>query len=562
MKKLLAVAWVCLMFAFAQAQDPPGETPAAVPSTSAEAVAPGLFSLDKKVFTALEGQPLTIRVYRGGGSDGAVSVRFSTVAGSAVAGRDFTGVDQVIHFEDGDSKPKAVTLSVTKDIGLEFPEKFKVTLSQPTGGASLGKISAAKVTIVMFSNQAVVFGLLMFLLAFVFVSSHSDRPGWRRFYKFVPTLLVCYFLPSVFGTLGIIGSVSDGPTPIYWVASRVLLPACLVLLCLSIDFKGMMRLGPKALIMFFTGTVGIVIGGPVAFLIVSWFSPEAVGGAGPDAVWRGMTTVAGSWIGGGANQTAMKEVFEVGDQIFSAMIAVDILVGNIWLAVLLYMAGNSDKFDAKLKADNSAIKEVQTKIADYQSQLAKIPNLTDTMKIAGVAFAITAIAHLLADIIAPSLKQSWPVLEVMSLTSTFFWMIVFSTLGGLALSFTKAREMEGAGASRLGSAFLYVLIASIGMKMDLMAVVRYWELFIVGGIWISCHAGLLLIVARVIRAPVFFLAVGSQANVGGAASAPIVASAFHPSLAPVGVMLAVFGYALGTFAAYFCGQLLRVLAGG
>jgi uncharacterized membrane protein len=314
--------------------------------------------------------------------------------------------------------------------------------------------------------------------------------------------------------------------------------------------------------MFFTGTFGIMIGGPIALLIVGAISPETVGGDGPDAVWRGMTTVAGSWIGGGANQTAMKEIFNVGDQVFSAMIAVDVIVANIWMAVLLYMAGESDIFDKKFKADNSAIKTLQENVAEYQASIAKIPNLTDMMKILGLGFGVTAFAHIVADNLAPWLSANAAYLEKFSLTSKFFWLIVLATLIGFSLSFTKSRQLEGVGASRVGSAFLYILVASIGMKMDLTAIFKNPGFFMLGAIWISIHAGLLLLVARIIKAPVFFMAVGSQANVGGAASAPVVASAFHPSLAPVGVLLAVFGYGIGTFAAWGCGLIMQAIAAG
>lgn len=410
----------------------------------------------------------------------------------------------------------------------------------------------------LITNDAVVLGILMIILAFVFHTSHSERPFWQRFYKYVPALLLCYFLPSVAATLGIIsGEVSN----LYFVSSRYLLPASLVLLTLSIDLRGVIRLGPKAMIMFLTGTVGIVIGGPLALLFFSWIYPEAVGGTGPDALWRGMTTVAGSWIGGGANQTAMKEVFEVGDDLFSAMVAVDVLVANVWLAVLLYAAGESDPIDRKLRADNSAIERLKNKMADYQASIARIPNLTDLMKILAVGFGVTALAHLGADWLAPWIGENFPQLDRLSLTSTFFWIVVIATTGGMLLSFSPMRQLEGAGASRVGSALLYVLIASIGMNMNLMAIVENPELFLLGLVWISIHAALLIAVAILVRAPVFFLAVGSQANVGGAASAPIVASAFHPALATVGVLLAVIGYALGTYAAWFCGQIMRVVAG-
>jgi uncharacterized membrane protein len=411
----------------------------------------------------------------------------------------------------------------------------------------------------LITNDAVVLGILMLILAFVFHTSHSEKPFWQKFYRYVPALLLCYFIPSIVATLGIIsGEVSN----LYFVSSRYLLPASLVLLTLSIDIQGMLRLGPKAIIMFLTGTLGIVIGGPLALLIFSWIDPGAVGGTGPDAVWRGLTTVAGSWIGGGANQTAMKEVFEVGDDLFSAMVAVDVLVANVWLAVLLYAAGESDIIDRKLKADNSAIEALKTKMADYQASIARIPTLTDLMKVLAVGFGVTAAAHFGADLLAPWIGTNFPALDRLSLSSTFFWIVVIATTGGLILSFTGARKLEGAGASRVGSALLYVLIASIGMNMNLMAIFENPELFLVGFVWISIHALLLITVAILIRAPVFFLAVGSQANVGGAASAPVVASAFHPALATVGVLLAVFGYALGTYAAWFTGQIMRVVAGG
>jgi uncharacterized membrane protein len=413
----------------------------------------------------------------------------------------------------------------------------------------------------LFTNDAVVLGILMLILGFVFWSENSEHPFWKRFYSVVPALLVCYFLPSVFSTLGII---SGDESNLYFVSSRYLLPTSLVLLTLSIDFKGIWNLGPKAIIMFATGTVGIVIGGPIALLVCSWINPDMVGGEGPEAVWRGMTTVAGSWIGGGANQTAMKEVFEVGDDIFSAMVAVDVIVANVWLAVLLFAASRAAKIDAHTGADSSAITALQERAEAYQSQISKIPRLVDTMKILAVGFGATAFAHACADVIAPRLSKAaeqahW--IDQMSLDSGFFWLVVIATTGGLLLALTPARQLEGAGASRIGSALLYVLIASIGMKMNILAIFENPGFFLLGGIWMLIHASLMILVAKLIKAPVFFMAVGSQANVGGAASAPVVASAFHPSLAPVGVLLAVFGYAVGTYAAWVCGLILQAVAG-
>jgi uncharacterized membrane protein len=409
----------------------------------------------------------------------------------------------------------------------------------------------------LFTNDAVVLGILLAILAFVFISSSSEKKGWKKFYTYVPSLLLCYFIPSLFNSFGII---SGEESKLYFVASRYLLPASLVLLTLSIDFKGIIQLGPKALIMFLAGTLGIVIGGPIAILVVSSFSPETVGGAGPEAVWRGLATVAGSWIGGGANQTAMKEVFGASDKLFSAMIAVDVIVANLWMAFLLYGAGISTKVDKFFKADTSAIDSLKNKIENYQTSIAKIPTTTKLITVVAVGLVFTGIGHALSDIIAPFFENNYPSLAKFSLTSKFFWLIVICTTAGLILSFTKVRNLEGYGASKVGTVFLYVLVATIGMKMDITAIRDSPGYFMIGIIWMMVHVVVLLTTAKIIKAPFFFTAVGSQANVGGAASAPIVASAFAPALAPVGVLLAVLGYALGTYAAYFCALIMQAVS--
>ncbi len=406
-----------------------------------------------------------------------------------------------------------------------------------------------------FTNDAIVFGILMSILGFVFLTSTSKKPLWVKFYKYVPALLLCYFIPSIFNSLGIISGNSSN---LYFVASRYLLPTSLALLTISIDLKEIRKLGSKALILFFTGTLGIIIGGPIAILIVLSINPALIAGSDIDSVWRGLSTVAGSWIGGGANQAAMKEVFQVDNEIFSAMVAVDVIVANIWMAFLLYGAGINDKIDNWLQADSSSIDVLKNKIDAYQAQIMKIPNTADTMRVLSIGFGITAVAHFGADLIAPWIFQNAPLLAKFSLTSKFFWLIVISTTLAVFLSFTKARELEGVGASRIGSVFIYILVATIGMKMNILAIFDNPGLFIVGLIWMMIHAGMLISVAKFIKAPFFFMAVGSQANVGGAASAPIVASAFHPSLAPVGVLLAVLGYAMGTYGAWLCGVLMQL----
>ena len=427
----------------------------------------------------------------------------------------------------------------------------------------------------LFTNDTIVFGILMVALGFVFYTSSKKSGFWNKFYGIVPSLFIAYLFPALLTTFGIIspewvtisenGEAIAGSTGLYYMSSRYLLPAALVLMTLSIDLKGVYKLGPKALIMFLTGTLGIIIGGPVAVLIVGSIHPEAVGGVGADAVWRGLSTLAGSWIGGGANQTAMLEIYGYNQKLYGGMVFVDIVVANIWMAVILFGIGKSEKIDKWLKADTTAIESLKEKVSDYSAKMDRNPSLKDLMILGAIAFGTVGFSHFGADYISAfftSIVDGIPkgiTRNIFTfLDSSFFWMITIVTIIGVMLSFTKAKSYEGAGASKFGSVFIYILVATIGMKMDLTLIFDNMWLIVIGLIWMLTHAALMIFVAKLIRAPYFFLAVGSQANVGGAASAPIVASAFHPSLATVGVLLAVFGYAIGTVGAILCAVLMQL----
>lgn len=459
----------------------------------------------------------------------------------------------------------------------------------------------------LITNDAVVLGILLGVLALIFKA--TTLPQFKGFFKYIPALLLCYFLPSLLNTVGLISPgwiefdqalealsalgydvtgihrvgqlkefvaeheiASDVMAPfihtskLYFMASRYLLPASLVLLTLSISLKDVFALGPKALIMFGTATLGVIIGGPIALIVMDSIAPDVVAGD----VWRGMTTIAGSWIGGGANQAAMYEVFGTNEvtgetglitsKIYGAMITVDVIVAEIWMAFLLLGVGKSKSIDRWLKADSSSVEVLKNKMHNFSLSVARIPSFNDLIIILGLAFAAVGLSHLAADYIAPWMRNfEWA--AKFSLTSGFFWLIVIATTVGLALSFTKAKNLEGAGASKIGSVFIYILVATIGMKMNIAEIFDNPGLVLVGLIWMAVHVGLLFLIAKLIRAPFFFLAVGSKANIGGAASAPVVAAAFHPSLAPVGVLLAVLGYAAGTYGAILCGTLMEIAIG-
>lgn len=404
----------------------------------------------------------------------------------------------------------------------------------------------------LITNDIVVLGLIAATLGAVFWT--SSLHAFRKFYAIVPALLLCYLIPGLFNTFGVIdGANSKLYNP---VASRVLLPAALVLLTLSIDLKAVLRLGPKLVAMYATASISVVAGGILAFLLFQWLHPETVAGD----TWAGMTALAGSWTGGGANMLAMKEIFQVDATTFGQFAVVDVGVGYVWMAALIFLAGRAGAIDARSGADTRAIDELKDKLAAFKAQHSRIPTLADLMVIVGIAFGTVGLAHALASPLSVwfGANVSWA--RTVSLHEPFVWVVLISTFVGLGLSFTRARTLEGAGASNIGTLLLYFLIASIGMQMDIVALFDRPWLYLLGLVWLMIHILLLWLVGRLLKVPFFYFAIGSQSNIGGPASAPVVASAFHPALAPVGALLGTLGYATGTGLAYVLGLILRSLA--
>ncbi|MFD1143215.1 DUF819 domain-containing protein [Larkinella insperata] len=406
-------------------------------------------------------------------------------------------------------------------------------------------------------SDPITLGVLFLILAVVLSTASSPRPFWQRFYHYVPATLLCYFLPSLLNTFG---WVDADNTALYPIVSRVLLPASLVLFTLSVDFRAFRRLGRRSVLMFAASAISIMLGGPLAVWLIAQLAPELVGGQGPDAVWRGLATLAGTWIGGGANQTALKEVFQPSSNLFSAIVTVDVFVSNLWLGVLLYGAGQAPRIDRWLRADASAVEEVKERVRSQVEALRRIPSSTDLVVILAIGFGATAVAHALADVIAPYIDQHSALLSQFSLNAPFFWIVGLATAIGIGLSFTRARNLEGAGASKVATVFLYLMIATIGLKMNILAIADHPGLMLVGLVWMLFHVLLMIGFSRLIRAPYFFMAVGSQACIGGPATAPIIAAAFHPVLAPVGVLMAILGYAVGTYMGYVCGILMQLVS--
>ena len=389
----------------------------------------------------------------------------------------------------------------------------------------------------MITDPLGVLATLLVVLALLFAADRN--PLGQRVFRIVPLLVFAYFVPTLLSNTGVIPLQS----PVYDLVKKWLLPASLVLLTLSVDVKAILGLGRDAIALFLTATAGIVIGGPLAYLALGSFVPPELG----DQAWKGLAALAGSWIGGGANFVAIGESVGASDGTLGLIVVVDVAVANVWMAILLYFAGREEEMDAKMGADRTAIDRLREQVEAFEASVARPTNLPDLLMILALALGTTAVATAAATVLP----------DIGSVVRGFTWVVIGVTTVGLALSFTPLRALEGAGASRVGSVFLYLLVATIGAKADFMALRDAPVLVAVGAIWMAFHALTILAMRRWLRAPIFFAAVGSQANVGGAASAPIVASAFHPALAPAGVLLAVGGYVLGTYAGLLCAVLLE-----
>ncbi len=398
----------------------------------------------------------------------------------------------------------------------------------------------------LIENPVYLAAVLLGILALLFAA--NAHPVVGRAFKVIPLLVFAYFVPALLSNTGIIPTES----PLYDFIKKWLLPASLLLLTLSVDIPGLTRLGPKVIVLFLTATVGIVIGGPIAFALVGLIAPDQVRALGAES-WKGLAALSGSWIGGGANFVAIGKSVGVQDATLGLMIVVDVAVANVWTGVLLWFSGRAEQMDAKINADARAIDELRVRVAKYQAEVSRPTTLPDLLTILAVAFGGTSLATVIA-----TRSAHWPGLpDIDPVITGFTWIVILVTTLGIALSFTPVRRLEGAGAGAVGSTLLYLLVASIGAHADFARAVEVPVLVAIGAVWMTFHAVTIMIVRRLLRAPIFFAAIGSQANIGGAASAPIVASAFHPALAPVGVLLAVAGYVLGTYGGILCALMLE-----
>ena len=390
----------------------------------------------------------------------------------------------------------------------------------------------------LLTDPMAVFGFLALIVALIFWV--SELPRFKKIFEVIPPVIYVYFIPMFTTSTGITPSSS----PLYdWTVPYLLLFA-LLLLMISVDVSSIIKLGPTALFMVTAGAVGIVIGGPISLLLFQNLLPA-------DA-WTGFAALSGSWIGGTANMVAIAESVGTPESAYGPIIVVDTVVGYGWMGVLIALAGYQAVFDKRTNANTAVIEETNIRLAKMDRQRHPT-TLRDAIMMIGFGMA--------GAVMSLEVGQLLPVLGNPTIISTTTWAILIVVTGGLILSFTTLRELEKVGASGLGYTALYLLLAGIGAQADIRAVVNAPVYLLAGAVWIAIHVGVLFLAARIVKAPLFFIATGSMANIGGAATAPVVAGVYHPAMAPVGLLMAIAGYILGIYGAIACAWLLG-MAGG
>ncbi|MEJ8569131.1 DUF819 family protein [Elongatibacter sediminis] len=378
----------------------------------------------------------------------------------------------------------------------------------------------------------------------------TQQPWGKRFFEIVPPVLLVCYIPAICTNLGLIPARSEA----YEWMRDYLLPMSLFLLIVGADVPSVLKVGKKAIIVMLFGTLGVVIGAPVSLLLFQdWLPPD---------IWKGMAAISGSWIGGGANFAALKESVDAPDGIAGAAIIVDATITFTWLGVMLYLAKFPNLLDRFYASDTRTLEELDRRFSDFKEATQRMPTMVDFIIMVALGLGAAVFCGKFAETVHPVLH---PMIESFSMSmasvfSQFTWLILMLTTLGIAASFTPLRKMEQAGSSTFGFAALYLFFTSLGAQADLARILDMPIFLLVGIVWLFIHVCFLLLGAWLTKAPFFLVAVGSEANLGGYATAPVVASAFYRSMAPVGLLLSIFGGVIGTYCGLLAAFLLRTVA--
>jgi len=381
-------------------------------------------------------------------------------------------------------------------------------------------------------------GILAILAAVASLFFYIEKKTGSKLFDYLPPLIFIYTIPVLLSNTGIIPSKA----PVYDFMGTNLLPMFLVIMLLDVDIMATVRVMGKGIFVMLLGTLGVVIGAPIAFFIVK-------SGLGPEA-WKGFGTLAGSWIGGTGNMLAVSQMVGLDDHSvnYGYAVVADNAVYLIWLPIMLASKNLAGWFGKFTKVPEDRLEQMEKFAGEITTDKGNI-EMRHFLYLAMIGFGVTAFSAWISGYI-PTINTA----EGVTIVSASTYKILFVTILGVVLSFTKASKIPGSHAFSM--ALVYLFVARMGAKADLsnLSVAVFW--FLLGAyIWIFIHGTFLVVAARIFKVDVHTAAIASAANIGGAASAPIVAAHHNQTLVPVSILMAMIGYAIGNPMAYIAALL-------
>ncbi|MBT8077666.1 MAG: DUF819 family protein [Gammaproteobacteria bacterium] len=393
----------------------------------------------------------------------------------------------------------------------------------------------------LISSPGGVLAVLCAVAAFWFFV--EQRSGWKLF-QYVPPLLFIYATPVFLNNFGVIPSAS----PVYSGLSSFALPAFIVLMLIKVNVPAAVRIMGKGVLVMLMGTAGVVVGAVVSYVIVHrWLSEDA---------WQGVGALAGSWIGGTGNMAATSEMLGTSEEMFGLAVIADNVIYIIWLPILLASKNFADRFNRWTGVDEGRLQTMDSASAAV-IQEERVPEMRDYIFLAAIAIGVTWIGSSLAAMLFEWTQTSLPALQGMLTQST--WRVLLITTIALSLSVTPVARLPNSTA--MGTAMIYIFVAGMGARASIEGFAQAPAFLLGALIWIFIHGGFCLLGAKLFKVDVHSVAIASAANIGAAASAPIVAAFHRPSLVPVSILMALIGYALGNYLAPLAGHLARIAVG-
>ncbi|SFV69299.1 Protein of unknown function DUF819 [hydrothermal vent metagenome] len=366
----------------------------------------------------------------------------------------------------------------------------------------------------------------------------AEQKSKAKFFSYLPAIVIIYFVVMLFSTLGL-WEKSTSVTATYKSLKSDLLPAMIFLMLLNADMREIVKLGSKMLLTFLLASTSIALGfiGMFAFFH-SAFAPDA---------WKAFAALTGSWMGGTGNMVAIQGALNLPDGALGYTLLIDSIDYAVWVMILLALVPFAKRFNTWSKADTSVIDKVGERLA-LKMAARKPMNFSTLFLMLGASLLVSAFSQYFA--------QMLPATDFLTTTT---WVVIIATLAGMFFAMTPFAKLSGA--SELANIMLYLIVALIASRADFSELAQAPLYIAAGFVILFIHAGIMVFCAKLFRLDLFSLGVASLANIGGVASAPILASAYSKALIPIGVLMAMLGYILGTFGGLMVGKVLEMISG-